>query len=59
MRWLLFCDSIRRFLDYRFKIKATTNMQSDHMCKRASKPLSPLDHDVIVDMIVVLLGGFL
>jgi hypothetical protein len=32
---------------------ATTNMQSDLMCKSASEPLGPLDHDLTVDMIVV------
>jgi hypothetical protein len=28
-------------------------MQSDLMCKRATEALGPLDHDLIVDIIVV------
>jgi hypothetical protein len=33
-------------------------MQSDLMCKLASEPLSLLDYDLIVDMIVVCYGVF-
>jgi hypothetical protein len=32
---------------------ATTNMQSSLICKRTSKALGPLDHDLTVDIIVV------
>jgi hypothetical protein len=34
-------------------------MQSDLMCKRASKRLDPLDHDLSVDIIMVYQGVFL
>jgi hypothetical protein len=33
--------------------RSTTNMQLNLMCKRANKPLGPLDHDLTVDVIVV------
>jgi hypothetical protein len=32
---------------------ATTNIQSVLMCKRANEFLIPLDHDLIVDIIVI------